>query len=347
MPTMHLDVAALDHNIGLFHGWVADQGAQLAPHIKTTMCAPIVRRQVDAGVRGVTVATAQQAEIAFGWGVRELWIINELADHDSMARVRDLAERGATIRTLTDSVEQLALLERGLAGSGVGVLLEVGTPGGRTGVRTDDEAAQLLAAVRHSKLPFVGVSAYEGVVPNERDAANLARIDEHIARAARLFEHAQADATEPLVFTAGGSAFPDLVRAGVPTDAELVLRSGCYVTHDHGTYDHVTPLPGLRPACWVEATIISRPEPGLAVINAGKRELPHDAGLPVVLSHQGRVDHLFDHHAVVTVASDARWPIGDTVRLGISHPCSLFSRWTRFSAHHGEKVETWEVSLGR
>ncbi|GAB3624670.1 alanine racemase [Mariniluteicoccus endophyticus] len=336
---MHLDVAALDHNIAVFHRWAAERGAQLAPHIKTTMCEPIVRRQLDAGAVGVTVATAAQAEQAYAWGIRDLWVINVIADREALARLRSLAEAGARVRTLSDSPDQLGILVDSLRGSPIGLLIDVGTPGGRTGVRTLAEADALLAQVAASGLELAGVSAYEGVVPNERDHENLARVRAHVALAVEVWRRASENRGTELAFTAGGSAFPDLAaEAGVP----LVLRSGCYAVHDHGTYAAVSPVPDLRATCWVETTVTSVPEPGLSVLDAGKRELAYDAGLPVVLDRPGEITRLFDHHAIATALGAA---VGETVRLGISHPCSLFDRWREVIAHEDGQTETWSTSF--
>ncbi len=69
-----------------------------------------------------------------------------------------------------------------------------------------------------------------------------------------------------------------------------MLRSGCYLTQDLGKYQRVSPLGGRRDPSeslrlenalegW--ATVLSRPEPELAILGRGKRDLPYDADLPV------------------------------------------------------------------
>ena len=128
-----------------------------------------------------------------------------------------------------------------------------------------------------------------------------------------------------------------------------MLRSGCYVIHDHGTYADVSPLPDLRAAAVVRAVVLSVPEEGRAIVGAGKRELAYDAGLPTLVAHHrdgealpeptGVVVRLFDHHAVVDSAGSLQ--VGDTVDLGISHPCSVFDRWRTALAVHGNSTELW------
>jgi D-serine deaminase-like pyridoxal phosphate-dependent protein len=181
-------------------------------------------------------------------------------------------------------------------------------------------------------------------------------VDAHCRLAREVFDglrtlvEADLPETEAPVFTIGGSAFQDRAALFLPAGPVVnVLRSGCYVVHDHGTYAEVSPVAGLAPAAVVRALVISAPEPGRVVLNAGKRELAYDAGLPVIVAcHRdgaelagwvGTVAKLFDHHAVVDDA--AGLAVGDTVDLGISHPCSLFDRWRNVVAVNGAATETW------
>ena len=140
----------------------------------------------------------------------------------------------------------------------------------------------------------------------------------------------------------------------------LVLRSGCYLFHDHGLYAEGSPAavrvpgaPSFRPALSVWGRVLSRPEPGLVLLDAGRRDLSHDAGLPVPLSahRPGRpgadqpgddtgidpgidlvaagavVSGLSDQHAFVRLPESLDVRVGDLVRLGISHPCTTLDRW--------------------
>jgi D-serine deaminase-like pyridoxal phosphate-dependent protein len=148
--------------------------------------------------------------------------------------------------------------------------------------------------------------------------------------------------------TAGGSAFFDQVVdvLGGPWPDGLpvlpVLRSGAYLTHDSGFYDRLSPLgahprtggPTLRPALRAWAQVCSNPEPGLAFLTAGKRDVPYDIDLPFpqLLRRDGvtgpveaTVTKLNDQHAFLSFAGDVR--VGDWVGLGVSHPCTTFDKW--------------------
>jgi D-serine deaminase-like pyridoxal phosphate-dependent protein len=157
---------------------------------------------------------------------------------------------------------------------------------------------------------------------------------------------------EPPIVTAGGSSFFDIVVDVLgpdrfPFPVRTVLRSGCYVTHDHGVYERTSPWhargtggPELVPALEVLAAVLSRPEPDLVIVGCGRRDVPTDAGLPVLLgvldapaSRPGigpaEAFAVNDHHLFLRVDASAEVAVGDVLRLGISHPCGAFDRWSQ------------------
>lgn len=354
LPQLLLDVDAIDANISLKEQWAAEHSMVLAPHIKTTMTREIVQRQLP-GSWGVTVATLAQAAHAVSWGARRILIANEVVYPPLVAELRRLlhAHPAVELHCLADSSAAVSALAHGFpdADHTLSVLLDVGVSGGRTGIRDAEEAPALADAVRAAPgLRLAGVSAYEGIAPNVRTPENLASIDAHCRSAVEVFDllRDRFDVDLPL-FSVGGSAFQDHAARFLPDGSLNILRSGCYVIHDHGTYAEVSPLPGLRAAAVVRAVVISVPEEGRAILGAGKRELAYDAGLPALVAHHrdgatlpepdGVVVRLFDHHAIVDNAGALR--VGDTVDLGISHPCSVFDRWRMALAVHGNTTELW------
>jgi D-serine deaminase-like pyridoxal phosphate-dependent protein len=195
-------------------------------------------------------------------------------------------------------------------------------------------------------------------VPNNRTTQNIAALDAHcrVVRdvyldVAGLFE------TDSPLFTMGGSAFPDRVVAHLPTSEDVpgttrLLRSGCYVTHDHGTYARVSPVPGLQAALTVRAVVVSAAKDGTVVVGAGKRDLPYDVEPPIVLaahdaaghprtSVPGTVKAMYDQHTVLTGTSELA--VTDVVTFGISHPCSAFDCWPEYLVTNraGDVIDVW------
>jgi D-serine deaminase-like pyridoxal phosphate-dependent protein len=369
-PQLRLSCEALENNIRVMASWCRERGVDLAPHVKTTMSAPIITRQLAAGAVGVTVATVDQVASALGWGHQHILIANEVVDRLGLTRVRNWLEEDSSreIRCFVDSapgVEAAAQVFDAEAGAVLEVLIDVGTPGGRTGVRSIEDAVRIAEMVRAAPgLRLVGVAGYEGVVPNSRAVTTITAVDRHCRLVRDVYhEVARFFETPAPIYSMGGSAFPDRVVEYLPDEVHVpgtrrILRSGCYVTHDHGTYASVSPVPGLVSALTVRAVVLSTPEDGIAVVGAGKRDLPYDAGLPVFLSAQTAhgatkngatavVRNLFDHHTVLTGVSGL--DVTDTVDFGISHPCSAFDRWPEYvvTDGHGDEIDVWHTDFHR
>jgi D-serine deaminase-like pyridoxal phosphate-dependent protein len=151
---------------------------------------------------------------------------------------------------------------------------------------------------------------------------------------------------DELILSAGGSAFFDIVvrelASGWPAQAApvVVLRSGVYIAFDHGLYAGMVPAPSpvLEPALELWAHVLSRPEPGLALACAGRRDVAFDAGLPVPLRIRGRdgslrpatemrAVRLDDQHCYLQLADGTELEPGEAVCFGVSHPCTTFDKW--------------------
>ena len=368
-PQLRLDSDALDNNIRVMAAWCRERGVELAPHVKTTMSAPIIERQLAAGAVGVTVATVDQVASALAWGHDRVLVANEIVDRFGLARVRTWLEEdlGREIRCFVDSAAGVKAAGEVFDGGAVAleVLIDVGTPGGRTGVRSLGEGVLLAELVRATPgLKLVGVAGYEGVVPNSRTEDTVTAVDRHCRLVRDVYlEAAKFFETAAPIYSMGGSAFPDRVVEFLPDRGQvpgtrIILRSGCYVTHDHGTYAGVSPVRGLIPALSVRAVVLSTPEEGMAVVGAGKRDLPYDAGLPTFLSARtaegvikdgaaAAVRSLFDHHAVLTGVTGLG--VTDTVDFGLSHPCSAFDRWPEYvlTDRDGHGIDVWHTDFSR
>ncbi|MGY4647809.1 alanine racemase [Mycobacterium sp. URHB0021] len=357
-PLVTLDAANLTHNTDAMAQWAAAQGMLLAPHGKTTMAPQLWQRQLDAGAWAITLATPWQAQVAQRFGVNRIMLANTLVDAVSAGWLIDQlrADPGFEFYCWADSVTSVELLARILAEAGecprpVNVLVEFGAAGGRCGARTLDEAIAVGQAIARSpRLALAGVAGYEGALGHDRSAGAVERITAYLDELGRLHTALAGLMTPESLITAGGSAYPDLVAAALRAHrndtVRIVLRSGAYITHDDGFYSHISPFadavdPGnpvhLRSAIHGWARVTSKPETDLALLDAGKRDLPYDEGLPVVQYARndrasepvatGPVAAMNDQHTFVRGDPARNLEIGDVVRLGLSHPCTTFDKW--------------------
>jgi D-serine dehydratase len=366
LPIAILKCDAVDHNIGWLQRQAQQWGIDLAPHGKTTMSPQLFARQLEAGAWGITFATVTQLAVGVAAGVRNALIANQVLGDGDLAAIQRLLRVHAGLRVvfLVDSLSQLALIEdwaqRHAGSAPFDVLLELGLPGGRTGCRTHDEAVALAERLHASTaVRLVGIECYEGLGAkgDASDVPYAAALMDRVEAVARHC-HAQGlfDADEVLL-SAGGSAIFDLVATrltpALGRPVRGLLRSGCYVTHDHGHYKrYVNAIEArlgcargesLRPALEVWTHVQSCPEPGLALLAAGRRDLSFDIEMPMPIARAPRgalstsavpaswkITGLNDQHAHLRwdAADAARAPVvGERIGLGISHPCTTFDKW--------------------
>lgn len=349
LPVLVLNRSALEHNLGLMASYCGDRGVRLAPHGKTTMAPQLISRQLEAGAWAVTAASAAQAQafVEAGVGPRVL-IANEVVDPASIELLAALRTAGVDVTCLVDSIAGVHLLDTALAlpaGMRLPVLVELGVSGGRAGARTVDQARTVAEAVsRSAHLSLRGVECFEGVLSDPLEVDAFLKTLVEAAGALRPLIDGE------MIVTAGGSLFfdrvVDAVHQAVQGDVAIVLRSGCYLTHDHGFYDRGAPWGSaraegqqLRPALELWSHILSTPEPGLAIASFGKRDAPYDIDLPIVLrvlragvevsSGSGlAVRSLNDQHAFVDVPPGVELQVGDVLVCGVSHPCTAFDKWS-------------------
>jgi D-serine dehydratase len=326
LPVLVLRDSAVAHNLALMQRWCDERGVSLAPHGKTSMAPALFRRQLEAGAWGMTAATVPQLAVMREAGARRVILANELVGAPEIAWFERERE-GIEAYCLVDSVAGVRALDAGVSRP-LGVLIELGGP--RAGCRKLEAALAVADAVAAAPgLVLAGVEGFEGTLPEEEVDAFVDRLRELVEA---LDARGAFAGVEEILATAGGSAFFDHVVArlrlsGLSRPVRVVLRSGCYLTHDDGIYAESSPLPGLRAALELWARVLSCPEPGLAIAGFGKREAPYDLGLPIVRRPAGVVvEALNDQHAYLR-DPDGALAVGDTVVCGISHPCTAFDKW--------------------
>jgi D-serine dehydratase len=367
LPIAVLKQEALTHNGAWMRRFLDASGAAIAPHGKTTMSPQLFARQLADGAWAMTLATIQQVQVARDFGVGRIVLANQLVGRQAIRYVVDELKRDPDFDfyCLVDSAANVAALAAAAREAGfdrpLQVLLEGGYPGGRTGCRDLAAALDVARAVKAAgpALALRGVEGFEGLFHGAtaaETAGQVARFLDFLVAIAVAVAHEDLFAHGPLILSAGGSAFYDMVakrfgEAGVDREVMVLTRSGCYLTHDSVLYrDAFADLiarspelgmtgPGLQPALEVWAYVQSRPEPGKVLLTMGKRDVSYDE-LPVPLSWcrpddvrrraigEGHVvTGLNDQHCHMSVPADSPLQVNDLVGFGVSHPCLTFDKW--------------------
>lgn len=366
LPVAVLKETTLERNAKWIMEFARRSEVSLCPHGKTTMCPQIFQRQLAHGAWGITLSTPHQIHTARDFGIGRILMANQLIDPtltDYLAAEMD-QDPEFDFYCLVDSIAGVGLLENRLAQlratRPVQVLLEVGMMGGRTGCRSHDDAMAVAAAVgRSPHLRLRGVEGFEGILPEAvRDNPHPVQEFLKLMRAVAVScDEAHLFADGEVILSAGGSAYFDIVARILPgalphRPVRVVIRSGCYVSHDSDMYvSYFNAIESrsalvreigwkLQPALEVLAYVQSRPEPELALLTVGKRDCSYDHHLPkplVLHTGPGRtgmklderyvITSLNDQHAYLRIPPNASIAIGDIVSLGVSHPCTTFDKW--------------------
>lgn len=356
LPAAVLKKTALENNIGWMQRYADARGVSLAPHGKTTMTPWIFQAQQQAGAWGIGVGSAWQAGAAMASGLQRVLMVNQLVGKANMRAVSRLKGhyRGVDFICCVDSQANVRALSAFFAErqQTLDVLIELGVAGGRCGCRSVEDALELAGLV--TELPGLtlrGLELYEGVLHGDdpqpqveallRQAAGLA------CRMAPLVEG-------EFILTGAGTVWYDVVcniwlAVEKPARCRIVIRPGCYITHDRGIYDEAQQallardpiacdLGGdLTSALELVAMVQSVPEADRAVVNFGKRDCAFDAGLPQPVARYRHGEPLpvegivsvgiMDQHCMLRLAPDSDVQVGDILVFGTSHPCLTFDKW--------------------
>lgn len=366
-PVAVLRRPALAHNLAWMQDFVQRKGVALAPHGKTTMSPELFRLQLQAGAWGLTFANVHQLRVGLAAGAQQAIIANQLVSDADLDGLDALLTQHPQARVwfLVDSQAQLDALadwaSRRHNARCWDVLLELGVAGYRTGCRTHEQALALAQAIAASPVTRLGgVECYEGGLGRCDSAHDTEAVSALVRSVQALVQQIDAQGlwgNDEVLLSAGGSAVFDLVIPLLKLQVKSrpvqgVLRSGCYVTHDHWNYARYLKLveqreglsASLLPALEVWAMVQSVPEPGLAILGAGRRDLSFDQCMPMPVrwaaKGQGgaaalqaapgswQVQALSDQHAHMAFDAQGLWPqVGDRIALGISHPCTTFDKW--------------------
>jgi D-serine deaminase-like pyridoxal phosphate-dependent protein len=344
-PIMVIKESALLSNIQTMAEFCREIGAEIAPHVKTTMSPQIAEMQLKAGAWGVTVADFVQAEVFRNRGFKKIIIANEIVSETVISEISKInATNKYEIIFYVDSLIGLELIQKATPQKGkINLLIEIGVDSGRGGIRDLSLVREIAIKIKNDhRLKLRGVTGFEGAVPEATRTIegenSVASFCQRIVAAAEIAFEFKSD--EIFIVSAGGSAYFEIVgkELGKFTKPKLLLlRSGGYVTHDHIYYENLYPWRGshnpLKPAIEIWSQVISKPENNLGILNLGKRDVGTDLDNPIpilkfedeILGFSGKIEKLNDQHAFLK--SSDKFEIGTLIGLGISHPCTTFDKW--------------------
>jgi D-serine deaminase-like pyridoxal phosphate-dependent protein len=341
-PCLLVDLAAADRNIAAAARLLRGTGVRLRPHFKAHKCTELMRRQLRAeGCHGVTCQTTWEALALVAAGFTDILVANEIVDQSALDQLGRAAQ-SARITVAADGLEHVRRLDAAAAAAGVtfDVLVELNVGSGRCGLPAlSPDLVPVAAAIAGAgRLRLAGLQAYGGQVQHV-EGPQLRRTLCYQAELQVAAERERLKAAGfdcPVVSGHGTGTLETLAAGTVYTEAQ----AGSYVLLDTG-YGRVTPA--FEPALYCAATVISRPEPARAVLDAGLKALAVDDGLPVPVAPGLRLVRMSDEHAQLAVAPGAALAVGDKVLLIPSHVDPTVNLHDALFVYDGGALARWPV----
>jgi D-serine deaminase-like pyridoxal phosphate-dependent protein len=366
-PLLLLDEARMRRNIERMQSRMDALGVRFRPHVKTSKCPEVVRRQLAAGARGITVSTLKEAERFAAEGVTDILYAVAIVPGKFDHALR-LARDGARLTLLVESVDAARELARHGAAHGHchEALIEVDTDGHRSGVRPDDprllEVATALAAEGGRGARLAGVMTHAGssyalstpealAAMAEQERAGCVAAAERLRTAGHACETVSVGST-PTALSARSLDGVTEVRAGVYVFFDLVMAGIGVCSRDDIALSVLCTVIGHRPdAGWIIT------DAGWMAVSRdrGTRTQAHDFGYGAVCDADGlAIDELSfadanQEHGVLRWTGDPgvdlprRFPLGSQLRIAPNHACATGAQHDGYTVLRaaGGGVERW------
>ena len=350
-PALLIDLDAFERNIARLAQAIAGTAVRARPHAKSHKCPVIGLHQMAAGAVGVCCQKVGEAEAMVYGGVSNVLVSNQIVGASKIARLAALAKQAwvgvcadhpANVKELNDAA--LAYAVR------LPVLVEINVGMDRCGVEPGEPALALAKQIAASPgLRFAGVQAYHGSAQHVREFAKRqeaieAGIEKTRQTVALLTRHGLSC---ELVTGAGTGTYPFEAASGVYNE----LQAGSYIFMDVDYAKNLapdgSPWSGFEHSLFVWATVMSRPNPGRAVLDAGLKALSVDAGLPWVAGMPD-VEYVraADEHGKLSLHDPARTlELGTKLRLIPGHCDPTVNLYDWYVGYRNDRVEAiWPIA---
>jgi D-serine deaminase-like pyridoxal phosphate-dependent protein len=338
-PALVLDLPAAQRNIARMASAIRDIGSTIRPHIKVHKSPELARLQVEAGAIGLSVATVWEAVVLADAGLDHLFLVNTVAGAQKIRTVAELA-RGVDLMVAVDDAANARALSAAakMAGSILGVAIEVDTGMDRGGVDTPGAALALARAVSElDGLSLRGITGYEGhcALTPERELRH-ARERTAMTMFIEVAEALERDGLLCPIRSAGGTATWDWTAA-FPGVTEI--QAGTYVVMDNF---HARMISGFEHSLTVQATVVSQP-PGRIIVDAGSKSVG-DGEMAAIVGHPELPFRFDEEHGIFAAPSPTGLKVGDAVALVPGYSPSTVNAYDAIHIVQDERVvDVWPV----
>jgi D-serine deaminase-like pyridoxal phosphate-dependent protein len=336
-PVPVVDLEIVERNIIGLQKRCAQAGVSNRPHIKTHKSIELAMLQIKHGASGICCQKLGEAEVMAVAGIEDILITYNIIGEAKHLRLAALNER-IDLTVACDNSTVAEDLSRAVSqcSSDLKVLVECDTGRHRCGVTSPKAAAELAVLIQNlPRLNFVGLMIYppNGPVDESAEFVRMAR------------RECQARAISFEIISAGGTPNCSLIgQAG-----ETEYRAGTYIFNDRMMVDcGAAELDEC--ALMVHATVVSTPESGRLIIDAGSKTLTSDLGnfsdFGILIDHPGaRIVKFAEEHGFVDVSKCPASPhVGEIVRVFPNHVCPVVNLFDNIvTTKNGSSMGTLKI----
>ncbi len=349
-PAVLIDVAVLDRNIARMAAASRASGIRLRPHAKTHKILEIGRRQIAEGASGLTLAKTSEAEVFAARGFDDLFLAYPVVGRGKPERLFALSER-IRLGVGVDSVEGARLLASPFAAAGrrLDVLIKIEAGSRRVGISADQAPALAEALAALPGIRVRGIFAHAGHAYAEETPEGVRETGRAEGTSLAAVAAAIREKGVPIEEVSVGST--PTARHAMTISGVTEARPGNYVYNDASQVSLGTcALEDC--AMTILSTVVSVPEPGRAVLDAGSKTLSSDGLRPkpggghgFLLGHASRLARLSEEHGVVDVVPGESFRVGERVSILPNHACVVSNLHDRVIAvRDGRVEEVWRVA---
>jgi D-serine deaminase-like pyridoxal phosphate-dependent protein len=358
-PAALIDEPRMMRNIARMQQRASALGVMLRPHVKTSKCVEVAKRQQAAGAGGITVSTLKEAEQFFDAGFSDVLYAVGMAP-SKLDRALALRRRGCALTIVVDSAAAARAVTT--AGHAFDVLIEVDCDGHRSGVQPGDPLLIEIGRTLHDGgATLKGVMAHAGSSYEFDTPEALQRLAEqersrsvHAAqrlRQAGLPCPVVSVGSTPTALSAESLAGVTELRAGVYVFFDLVMANVGICSLDNIALSVLTTVIGHQP------------DKGWAIVDAGWMAMSRDrgtqnqkidygygavcdlAGAPIdglIMTGANQEHGIVSRRGVADPDITKRLPIGTQLRILPNHACATGTQFPEYHAVSGTRpVQLW------
>ncbi|NPV42567.1 MAG: D-TA family PLP-dependent enzyme [Firmicutes bacterium] len=356
LSTPHLIIRrdVLENNIRDMALFAQSAGVSLRPHIKSHKIPEIARLQIEFGAKGITVSKIGEAEVMADSGIDDIFIAYQIIGKDKIQRLIDLAKR-VNVRVGVDSLYGLDILNEAFENQGfaIDVMIEIDTGLKRCGLEPGKGVIDFAKEVlKRRALNFKGIFTHAGNAYGAQNRDQVRQIGEEEGRVmARLADELNRHGINVEVVSVGST--PTAKISGKEKRV-TEIRPGNYVFYDAiqmglGTADEN--MCSLR----VLTTVISKPSPDRAIIDAGSKTFALDKGAHGVSNVKGFgyivgkkgvvIERLSEEHGILDISQNHDIQIGEMLEVIPNHACPVINLFDEVAYVEGSRVKGfWKIA---